>query len=492
MDLDLDLSALGLPNRRDNTLSALKKKAESAQERAPPPPSRSPAPPPRPQKPVPLAGLDELANIGRPAPKPAPPPADDFLGAFASLSASARPDAPRPPPRPPSVLDEPLQSAGGAAALGDDFFGAPPANQSAHAHPAEPDLLDDFFSGAKPCPPPSAPAPAAAPAAAAQAAHEPVSEPAAHQPTPADDFFGGVAPAPPAAAQLVRPSPLEDDDFFGGGRTEREAERAPADSASVHDLLSSERTGESSKSDGLDDFDFFAGGGAAASAPPSVRSFGRLDDLASVGGSTSKPASSDPLADALFSPSASAASPSPSARPAAARAHVAVSQAEVAAAAASGLWAQQEAEETADPNEPPERTAARRRRHEATRNRVEAALREQLERDALAKSDQAERHEASDAAGPRIAEWKNRGKGNVRMYLSTLQDVLWEGHSWKAVGLTELVAPLQVKKAYMKVLVQLHPDKVQQRGGSVAQRFVADAVFHVVQDAYAVFAGREL
>ena len=43
-----------------------------------------------------------------------------------------------------------------------------------------------------------------------------------------------------------------------------------------------------------------------------------------------------------------------------------------------------------------------------------------------------------------------------------------------------------------QVLVTLHPDKVQQRGGTVEQRYVADLVFDVLRNAHTAFmAGAE-
>jgi preprotein translocase subunit Sec63 len=56
----------------------------------------------------------------------------------------------------------------------------------------------------------------------------------------------------------------------------------------------------------------------------------------------------------------------------------------------------------------------------------------------------------------------------------------------------DVVSPVQVKKAWMKVLVNIHPDKVQQKGGTTAQRFVADKVFHTMLEAYNGFAQKEL
>ena len=279
-------------------------------------------------------------------------------------------------------------------------------------------------------------------------------------------------------------------------------------SASLHDLS--------------DPFEMFASGGAHPPQPQAPGGAGRrptshhthgssissLDDLASflgTGGGGAAP-SSDPLHDVVFgSPQRK---PQAAAEPfhmntrgggaaAAPAAGVHVSDSDVAAAmGGTDMARQQQREEddatAADPNEPEERKLARRRRHEEARSRVEAAVREKLARDAVAAADAEERHAVGDAMGPKLEAWVKKGKGNIRLYLATVQDVLWEGHTWKTISLPDLVAPIQVKKAWMKVLVNIHPDKVQQRGGTTTQRFVADKVFHVMLDAYSAFASKEL
>jgi hypothetical protein len=101
MDLDLDLSALGVPSRKSNTLGALKAKAAAAPTVQPTVQAveqsrtSSAAQPSTAPRMAHLAGLDELAHIGRSAPaaaRPAAAPAgsmrgmDDLLADFTSLA----------------------------------------------------------------------------------------------------------------------------------------------------------------------------------------------------------------------------------------------------------------------------------------------------------------------------------------------------------------------------------------------------------------------
>jgi hypothetical protein len=113
-DIDIDLTAFGLPNPRENTLSALKKRAETTHT----PPGggaggqsragggseagRGPVRTAVPPKPALGAALDDLAHVLRPVgtavgsrPPPGGPPADldSLLG---NLSSLAPPSGPRP------------------------------------------------------------------------------------------------------------------------------------------------------------------------------------------------------------------------------------------------------------------------------------------------------------------------------------------------------------------------------------------------------------
>ena len=59
--------------------------------------------------------------------------------------------------------------------------------------------------------------------------------------------------------------------------------------------------------------------------------------------------------------------------------------------------------------------------------------------------------------------------------------ILWPNSGWYAIALTSLMESSQVKKAYQKARLCLHPDKLQQRGGTLAQKYVAEKVFSIMQ-----------
>lgn len=149
-------------------------------------------------------------------------------------------------------------------------------------------------------------------------------------------------------------------------------------------------------------------------------------------------------------------------------------------------------EEEVDPNEPRERAALRKARHERNRQRIEAALAEKRARETAARQEQSERQMLKDLIGADIDAWQKKNQNNIRTMLANLADVLWEGHRYKSPDMGALMQPVGVKKCYHRALVVIHPDKVSQAGGDMSQRYIADKVFDIVKVAYKEFEAKEL
>lgn len=78
-------------------------------------------------------------------------------------------------------------------------------------------------------------------------------------------------------------------------------------------------------------------------------------------------------------------------------------------------------------------------------------------------------------------------QGNIRGLLGSLDTVLWESSGWTPLGMGDLLESGQVKKAYMKANLIVHPDKVRQKHGSDEQVAVSDMVFDVLKEAWGQF-----
>ncbi|KAG5586077.1 hypothetical protein H5410_046511 [Solanum commersonii] len=109
------------------------------------------------------------------------------------------------------------------------------------------------------------------------------------------------------------------------------------------------------------------------------------------------------------------------------------------------------------------------------------ALAEKNQRDLQVQRDQEERHRISETLDFEIKRWAAGKEGNLRALLSTLQYVLWPECGWQPVSLTDLIVGASVKKVYRKATLCIHPDKVQQKGANLQQKYIAEKVFDLLK-----------
>ncbi|GMI69183.1 AUXILIN-LIKE1 [Hibiscus trionum] len=156
-----------------------------------------------------------------------------------------------------------------------------------------------------------------------------------------------------------------------------------------------------------------------------------------------------------------------------------------AAASSSGEFQEVEGETE-------ERRRARLERHQRTQERAAKALAEKNQRDLQVQREQAERHRIAETLDVEIKRWSAGKEGNLRALLSTLQYVLWPECGWQPVSLTDLITAAAVKKAYRKATLCIHPDKVQQKGANLQQKYVSEKVFDLLKEAWNKFNSEEL
>ncbi|KAI4336460.1 hypothetical protein L6164_014984 [Bauhinia variegata] len=139
-----------------------------------------------------------------------------------------------------------------------------------------------------------------------------------------------------------------------------------------------------------------------------------------------------------------------------------------------------------------ERRRARLERHQRAQERAAKALAEKNQRDLQTQREQAERHRLAETLDSEIKRWALGKEGNLRALLSTLQYVLWPECGWQTVSLTDLITAAAVKKAYRKATLCIHPDKVQQKGANLQQKYIAEKVFDILKEAWNKFNSEEL
>eukprot|EP00051_Salpingoeca_urceolata_P021098 m.325045 g.325045 ORF g.325045 m.325045 type:complete len:1234 (-) comp19733_c1_seq2:31-3732(-) len=70
-----------------------------------------------------------------------------------------------------------------------------------------------------------------------------------------------------------------------------------------------------------------------------------------------------------------------------------------------------------------------------------------------------EQLKTEDPVKLKVEEWVEGKKQNIRALLSTLHEVLWDDAKWKTIQLNDLMTPEQVRKAYQRACIVVHPDR---------------------------------
>ncbi|XP_037491772.1 auxilin-related protein 1 [Jatropha curcas] len=138
-----------------------------------------------------------------------------------------------------------------------------------------------------------------------------------------------------------------------------------------------------------------------------------------------------------------------------------------------------------------QRCKARLERYRRTSERAAKALAEKNMRDLLAQREQAERNRLAETLDADVKRWSSGKEGNLRALLSTLQYILGPDSGWRPIPLTEVITAAAVKKAYRKATLCVHPDKLQQRGASIQQKYICEKVFDLLKEGWNKFNSEE-
>ncbi|KAB2619593.1 auxilin-like protein 1 [Pyrus ussuriensis x Pyrus communis] len=131
-----------------------------------------------------------------------------------------------------------------------------------------------------------------------------------------------------------------------------------------------------------------------------------------------------------------------------------------------------------------QRCKAKLERNQQTAERASKALAEKNMRDLLVQKEQAERNRLAEGLDAEVKRWSSGKERNLRALLSMLQYILGPDSGWQPIPLTEIVTTVAVKKAYRKAALFVHPDKLQQRGASIQQKYTCEKVFDLLKEAW--------
>ncbi|KAF2540947.1 hypothetical protein F2Q68_00028754 [Brassica cretica] len=128
-------------------------------------------------------------------------------------------------------------------------------------------------------------------------------------------------------------------------------------------------------------------------------------------------------------------------------------------------------------------------RHRRTADRVAKALAEKNMRDLVAQREQAERVRIAETLDAEVKRWSSGKEGNIRALLSTLQYVMFL--LIKEIKVKKVITSAAVKRAYRKATLCVHPDKLQQRGANIHQKYICEKVFDLLKEAWNRFNSEE-
>ncbi|KAF5375083.1 hypothetical protein D9758_000377 [Tetrapyrgos nigripes] len=106
---------------------------------------------------------------------------------------------------------------------------------------------------------------------------------------------------------------------------------------------------------------------------------------------------------------------------------------------------------------------------------------------AVAESEDAQKHALKDSVDAKLLAWKGGKETNIRALLASLDTILWTELGVQKLNMSELITEGQVKIKYMKAIGKVHPDKLNATNSTVEQRMIAGGVFGALNEAWNAF-----
>ncbi|KAJ1953699.1 auxilin-like clathrin-binding protein required for normal clathrin function [Linderina pennispora] len=116
-----------------------------------------------------------------------------------------------------------------------------------------------------------------------------------------------------------------------------------------------------------------------------------------------------------------------------------------------------------------------------------AAVGEMRRQERAKQEEDAQRLAINDEVDAMLAQWRDGKRQNIRALLSSLHTLLL---TFKPIGMHEILEPNKVKRAYMRAIARLHPDKLD-KDLDVKTKMISANVFSTLNEAWDAFKTQE-
>ncbi|KAJ2309217.1 auxilin-like clathrin-binding protein required for normal clathrin function [Coemansia sp. RSA 2702] len=116
-----------------------------------------------------------------------------------------------------------------------------------------------------------------------------------------------------------------------------------------------------------------------------------------------------------------------------------------------------------------------------------AAVAEMRRKDQARRNEDDQRLAINDQVDAELRQWKEGKQHNLRALLCSVHLLL---PSFTPIGMHDIIQPAKVKRAYMRTIARLHPDKLAQ-DVDVRTKMVSSSVFSSLNEAWDTFKAQE-
>ncbi|KAJ2012000.1 auxilin-like clathrin-binding protein required for normal clathrin function, partial [Coemansia sp. S85] len=115
------------------------------------------------------------------------------------------------------------------------------------------------------------------------------------------------------------------------------------------------------------------------------------------------------------------------------------------------------------------------------------AVAELRKKDQAKRDEEDQRLELMEQVEAELRRWRDGKQQNIRALLSSLHTLLPE---FAPIGMHDILEPARVKRAYMRAIARLHPDKLA-KDVDLRTKMISSSVFTALNEAWDAFKAQE-